>query len=247
MKRLLILALVLCTTPAFSWSFYGAAGDVASVAAIDLSNVDPTTGRTALGAAATSTVTAHTDATVAVHGAAANTRFFTASETLAIANGGTGATASSAALAALGGLSVSAPVCIGYNVASQTFVPSVLTIASFTAATIDNYSALGTSRYTIPVTGIYDVKCCLVIEASTYTAFDNIGLWLYVDAGPLRRLDQKPMLAYSTAVQLAVTGSALVSLTAGQVIDFRIYSECAAEKTTLGTEYYTYMSIRKVN
>ncbi len=88
----------------------GGTGQTASTAALvalggmktDASNSDAATARTNLGVVATSTFTAHTDATTGVHGAAENTRFFTASETLGIANGGTGATTGNAALSALG-------------------------------------------------------------------------------------------------------------------------------------------------
>lgn len=75
MKRLALLLVLLCASPLAAWDFYGAAGDVASVAAKDLSNVDPATGRSALGLA---------------------------TGTLGIANGGTGATTAAAALTALG-------------------------------------------------------------------------------------------------------------------------------------------------
>jgi hypothetical protein len=71
-------------------------------------------------AASTTLVTAHTGAVTAVHGAAAGTRFLTASETLGIDHGGTGQTASSAALTALGGAKLAGGNSIEGNQAFDT-------------------------------------------------------------------------------------------------------------------------------
>jgi hypothetical protein len=79
--------------------------------------------------ASATALSSHTDSTTGIHGAPADTRFFTASETIPIANGGTGQTASTAALIAMGGMktdgtNADSPVFPGAVTVSGVFVAS---------------------------------------------------------------------------------------------------------------------------
>lgn len=105
MKKLLtVLLFFVLSTPSFAWNAYGAIGDVASVAAIDLSNVSPNVYATG---------------------------------TLPIANGGTGATTSSAALAALGGTTAYDWGTFGtLTLVSGASVTTGISLGTFGAATI---------------------------------------------------------------------------------------------------------------
>jgi hypothetical protein len=131
---------------------------------------------------ATTTANAHIASEAGVHGAAAGTRFLTASETLGIANGGTGQTASSAALTALGGAKLAGGNSIEGNQAFDTntlYVDAVNNRVAIGSSTTNG--ALDVSAQTT-VLNLYDnnsastsAQCYLAFKDNTNALFGYVG------------------------------------------------------------------------